>query len=352
MRRDPLSGVFDGVLERLTVDATEHFKIGPVTLVPVASQDRLYSYLLRLAVREAQSQRTLSHLFVKIYKRKEIPGGPNALCERVAADFESTRRAHTRMKGYSDVGIVPPVACYPDLLAIVTEQVEGITLLEHLQQHACWFPRAATMRQLCDTMRQIGRWIGVYQTTSLSSRCVAVDELRTYVDRRLRTLRRLNGIADDERAALLRAIDVLGSDVSSAALAEVAIHADLALGNVLISRSRVVVLDFAMAKFGTRLHDLTRLFVQLDLLTMKPQFRRDVIIRLQKAMLEGFDPSLHSGDPLFRILCLLHRVNNLTTLVANRGGAAEAVYNGLIRRRHRRSIAREIAATHRSLEPA
>ncbi len=192
----------------------------------------------------------------------------------------------------------------------------------------------------------------MYQTLESPGRQVEIGELRRYVDHRLETLRRHGGISANERTDVLSTIDALGGSILPPELVEVPIHADLALGNVLVSGSRIVVLDFAMAKFGTRLHDLTRLFVQMDLLTVKPHLRRDVIARLQRALLAGFDPELRASDALFRLLSLLHRTNHLTTLVVNRASGAEAVYNGLIRRRHRRWISGELAASRTSLEPA
>ena len=138
----------------------------PCDCLPVDRQERPFSHLLRLRVRDGETERTLSHLFVKVFKPKTIPGGPNALRDRVANDFETTRRVHAAMAPYADVGTVPPVACYPDLLAIITEQVDGPTLLEFLQKHAAWPRGGKSMGSLCETMERVGRWIRVFQATS------------------------------------------------------------------------------------------------------------------------------------------------------------------------------------------
>ena len=342
--------VFGPVFTRLESDVARYFGVSEVALTTLEAHDRLYSDLARVSVHERRSQRLLGHVFVKVYKPKDMPGGPAALRQRVGDDFEATRHAHAVMQSHDHVGIVPPVACYPDLLAIVTEQVDGSTLLDHLEEHAAWFPRQTTVDALVATMARVGRWIRIYQTTGSSSRGVAIGELRSYVDHRLDLLFRRDGISAEDRAALLLAIETLGSDVRCESLTEVPIHADLALANVLICPERVVVLDFAMAKAGTRLHDLTRLYVQLDLLTVKPQFRRHVIGRLQQALVEGYDERLTANDPLFRILCLMHRVNHLSTLVVKPGSGGEALYNALVRHRHRKAIAREVAAALRTLE--
>jgi len=124
----------------------------------------------------------------------------------------------------------------------------------------------------------------------------------------------------------------------------VAIHADLAPGNVLVDDGRVVVLDFAMAGRGSYLHDISRLFLQLDVLRAKPQFRAPVVACLQNGLLRGLDPALTAAHPLFRYLLMLHRVNHLGTLSLSRERFPASVLNARVRRLHRAWIERELAA--------
>ncbi len=133
--------------------------------MPAGSEDRPFSQLLRLRVCNGDDSRAVSHLFVKIYKPKPLPGGPDAMRDRVAHDFDATRRVYAAMLPHGDVGAVPPVACYPDLLAIVTEQVDGPTLLEYLEKRAAWMRSGGPVDELCETMRRVGRWIRIYQAT-------------------------------------------------------------------------------------------------------------------------------------------------------------------------------------------
>jgi tRNA A-37 threonylcarbamoyl transferase component Bud32 len=343
--------VFTPVLARLAADAASYFNVPAVRLSPAGSQERPFSHLLRLRVCDGETERTLSHLFVKVFKPKSTPGGGPKLRSRVANDFETTRRVHAAMAPYVDVGTVPPVACYPDLLAIITEQVDGPTLMEFLQKHAAWPRSGKSMGSLCETMERVGRWIRVLQATSPEGGRILLDSLCRYVDHRLKMLvQHGGGLSGNDRLAILNHIQALGSQIAPQDLKEVAIHSDLALGNILVSGGRIVVLDFAMSKHGTRLHDLTRLYVQLDLLAVKPRFSGRVVGRLQAALLGGFDPELREDRPLFRLLCLLHRTNHLTTLTVGRARPAAAVYNAFIRRRHRRWIRAELGRP--MLEPA
>jgi aminoglycoside phosphotransferase (APT) family kinase protein len=336
--------IFDPVITGLTTDAAAHFGVGPVRLFPQERQERPFSHLLRLGVCRAGEDTPISHLFVKILKPVSVEGGIDALRRRVADDFATTRRVYAAMAGYAQLGVVPPVACYPEHLAIVTEQVTGATLLEYLMRYAAWFPAASRVEQLAETMANVGQWVRVFQSIDAGGGTVTIASLRDYVDHRLRKLvaHARSRFGEGERQAVLRHIDVLGRQVDPRELSEVPIHADLAPGNILISGTRIVVLDFAMAKRGTRLQDLTRLCVQIDLLGVKPQMTGRVLRQLQRALVRGFDASLTPAAPLFRLMTLLHRINHLTTLSVNRYGGATGIYNSLVRRRHRRWLAAEI----------
>lgn len=336
--------MFAPVLTKLQANAVAHFGIAPLRLVPVAYEERPASHLLRLRVYRNGNDTPMSHLFVKVFKAKPIEGGLEAMRQRVARDYDTTRRVYESMLSYSDVGAVPPVACYPELLAIVTEEVKGPTLLQHFEAKAAWFPTGRGLEQLLEITKTAGRWIRVFQSTGPAGGYLTIDQLRAYIDHRLQRLVRESGnrFTEHDRERLLRHVELLGRHIPAEELREVPVHADLALGNILVSGRRIVVLDFAMAQLGSSLHDLARLFLQIDLLSVKPQLRVGIIRQLQRALFAGYDPSLTMDRPLFRLCMLLHRVNNLTTLTVNRVGFAEDLYNRLVRRQHRRWIAHEL----------
>ena len=194
---DAPSDVFAPILAKLASDAEAYFGIAPLRMVPAGYQNRPFSHLLRLSVHENDDRPPIAHVFVKVFKQKKIPGGSDALRQRVAGDFETTRRVHAAMREYAGLGTVPPVACYPDLLAIVTEQIEGPTLLEYLQQ-AAWFPTKSTVDTLCATMERVGRWIHVYQKTDSAGGHVSIADLTGYIDHRLATLVRHGGLSPDD----------------------------------------------------------------------------------------------------------------------------------------------------------
>ena len=336
--------VFAPILDRLRADAPGHFGAREVRFEPVGYDDREFSHVLRLAVYSNGATTPVSYLYVKAGKRKAVEGGPNAQRDRVIRDFETTRRVHACMASSPDLGVVPPVACYPEHLAIVTEQVTGPTLLEHVKTRAAWFPREATIKELCGTLEATGRWIRVFQSTLPPGEPIARDFFRGYIDHRLKKIVSVGtpAVSEQDRLRVLKHIDSLMEQIPASELRHVPVHSDLAMANILVAGNKIVVLDFAMAKTGTALHDLARLYVQLDLHAVKPFVQERVVQRLLKSLLAGYDPLLTESRPLFRLLELLHRVNHVVTLLYQRPKFLEAAYNRMVLQRHYRWLSAEL----------
>ena len=335
---------FEPVLTKLRLEAAEQFGSADAQLLPVAFEERPYSYLLRVKVSTPVAGQEDSHIFIKIFKPKPHDGGVEKMRVRVAHDFATTRRIYEAMSGWPDLSAIRPIVCYINELAIVTEEAQGTTLLAHLQAHAAWFPAAETVRALEGTMAQVGRWVRAFQSIDPAPQRVPVGTLLEYVDVRLKRMVDRGVFTARDRQRVLDHLDALGSEIAPTDLQEVIAHADLAPGNILISGRRVVVLDFAMANRASTLHDISRLFLQLDLLRAKPQFRPPVVRALQRALLQGFDLSLTADRPLFRFLLMLHRVNHLGTLTMGHERFPASAFSSHIRRLHRRWIDRELSA--------
>jgi hypothetical protein len=330
------------VLDRLRIDAPAYFGVPEVELTPVVLSERPFSTVAR--VRATLSPGQDRFLYVKLVK----PRSSEADARRfVAWDFDINRQTYLDMLPHKGLGAVPPVACYPDLLALVTEAVEGPTLLDYLVKHAAWVVSAKRLQELKGVMRSVGRWLRVFQGQPTDKAdALTVRQFQDYVDIRLRRLvahenGRFFSSADRER--ILEHVAGLERQIRDDELTAVRVHADMSLGNVIVAEGKVVVLDFWMADSGGRLQDISRLFVQADMLAMKPHVRLKTVRALQSALLAGFDPTLTDDRPLFRLNVLLHRVNNLTSLTLNPAPFPESWYNRLVCRAHRRWIADELS---------
>ena len=332
---------FDPIFARLEAESLERFGLAKVRLTPVGYEERPFSWLCRAAISSEATATPALHVFIKIFKPKDPAAGVD-LRARVVQDFATTCEIHAFMAPWEDLGAVRPIACYEDELTIVTEQADGATLLDALQAHATWFPSRRRVEALASDLASVGRWLKHFQGFHPRDGHLSAAGLREYVDTRLRRLVEHGVMSSGDRARILEHLQRIGHLVPEADLADVAVHADLAPANILVSMHRVVMLDFAMAGRGTPLHDISRLHMQLDLLRAKPQFRRAVIAPLQAALLHGYDPALTAQRPLFRLLSMLHHVNHLGTLALRRESFLARVVSARAIAMHRRWIAAEL----------
>jgi hypothetical protein len=342
--------LFSPVLRLVVRDVRRELGPGSPQLVPVSYEDRRFSHLLRLKVL-FDDVRPPTGLYVKVYKASAAPSEIARMRSRVEHDFLSTRRVFQHMSGSPDLGVIRPIACYPAHLAIVTQESAGETLLGVLEASAAGSPSREQLEHLERIMAKVGGWLRAFQTLAVPPASTAAPDARQYIDVRLQRLVREHQarFSERDRQRVLEHIDTLVAACGPADLRQVPIHADMALANILLDGDRVVVLDFAMAASGATVHDLARLYLQLDLLPVKPRFRTRTIRRLQKSLLAGFDPALDPRHPLFRLFLMRHHVNHFTTLSVREERFPSNVYNWYVRRFHRRWIARELGSAAASV---
>ena len=340
--------LFDPVLDRLRFDAAKYYGYPTTHLVVSGYQERPFSHVLRVEVHKDSSSGSVGCLFAKIFKTDVHR--PDIVRQRVARDYATTVAVHQAMQAHQGLGVVPPVACYSDLFAMVTEEVRGSTLLGHLTRHAAWWSRPG-VHEIDSVLDNVGRWIGVFQSAARSEGLGSRGQMRDYIDHRLKRLVSMDrsGLNESGRAGLLALVDALTEATDGAEWSLVPVHSDMALGNILVADSRIVVLDFAMAKSGTRLQDVSRVFVQLDLLLAKPFIRTALIRGAQKALLRGFDRTLMEDLPMFRLMVLRHRINHLVGLMHDEQSFSQRMYNSRLARRHYEWIRQEL---NRSSLPA
>jgi hypothetical protein len=338
-----LAAAFESVLERLTVDTAAFFGIERVRLVPVELHERPYSFVARMGVHRAGETAPFTFLYVKAVKVAGDAAARDRMRARVAHEFDVTKLVFDAMHGQPDIDVARPVACYPEHLVIATEQVAGVTMLDYVIGHASWFGRADS-GELATIMTNTGRWLRAFQSFDAGRGNVTLEWFRDYVDIRLRRLVARSGgrFREPDRQRTLEHINRLWPHVAADHLREVAIHADLALTNVLVAGRRIVVLDFAMAKRGGPLHDLTRLYAQIETLGMKPHLRRAVLRDAQDALLAGFDSSLTHDSPAIRLYVLLHRINHYGSLILKPASFPTSWYNVLVATQHRRWLDSEL----------
>jgi Phosphotransferase enzyme family len=330
---------FRPVLSKLAEHGLRYFGAERVALQPVRQLDRPYSTLLQIRVAGPSST---DDAFVKILKpRADTPDQIASMRQNVLDDFEMTRRVHDGLAAYPGLTAVRPIACFPEDLAIVTEEARGETLSTLLSTRAAGPRGARTIEALGSILRSVGAWLTAAQAVLEPDREVSADGIRRYLDTRLDDLQstgrvRLTLRGREAVAAYRdRLLREAGPDLRA-----VWIHADFCPENIIVRDRGVTVLDFTMAKGGTVYHDLSHLHLRLDAMKAKPWFTSRVIDRLQRELLESFEPGLSPDRPLFALMLLQHVLCHLVTLQAPGGGRLSRLYADRLHRRHRRWLSR------------
>jgi Ser/Thr protein kinase RdoA (MazF antagonist) len=325
---------FAAVLSQLQLRGRELFGSDTINAEVDAVLVRPFSRVYKLRL---NGESRFPNVFVKIARpRLDTPEEFEFMSRRVAKDFQTTRSVHEAMSGCEGLNVVRAIACFPEHLALLTEAAPGDTLGAYVEREARWWG-PGKKRAVFEVARRAGEWIRAFQKTG-GGRQIQAEEIRDYIDLRLRRLTaapRAHFSESDRRdvlAALAR------QRIADADLTSVAVHADLALSNILVDRGRITVLDLAMAGGGTRFHDLTHLYMQMALLAMKPSFRPATVAALQRGLVRGYDAGLSPDEPLFRVMYLQHRVCHLVAVVESRRNLVQRLYDERIVRSHRKWI--------------
>jgi hypothetical protein len=331
---------FRPVLAKLEAGGRHYFGPDFISVAPVRELERPFSTILQIRV---DAQAGTDNAFVKILKpRADTEAEIESMRQNVVKDFEMTSRVHQGLSTYPGLTAVRPIACFPEDLAIVTEQAVGKTLAELLTQAAGW-PSKKAQQRLVRTVRQAGAWIRAAQAALPQDREIAVETVRAYFDRRLTDMetRGPMRLTRHGRIAIERYRDrlielALMDQGSRTGFPAVWIHADFCPDNVIVRDGRMTVLDFTMAKAGTVYHDLSHLFLWIDSMAAKPWFRRRVTMRLQMALLDAFEPGLTPDRPLFALTRLQHVLCYLVDIQSMGRSRIARLYAARLHARHRR----------------
>jgi hypothetical protein len=326
---DPANG-FETVLERLKSDAHTPFGAPGAVVEPLRRIDGPYSSVLR--VRVTSRERT-TYAYIKVSRPRDATPEEAARVQRfLLREYRATCSLRDAFEGRTDVGALRPIALVPEASAIITEEVSGQPLgaLVRRARHPD--------RSLLESFHRVGRWVRLYQRLDPSPGVVDLSERRAYLDERLSLLEK-RILTPGERRDVLARVDALCREAGVRPIAAVPIHADLTPMNVMIGADgRVTVLDFAMAKTGTTLHDLAHMHFHLSLAAARRRNGQRLFAALQRELLAGYDDTLTAADPLFQLMLWQHAVCHVAMLAERRLPLADAAYRWFLRRRWRRCV--------------
>ena len=329
------SGV-DAVVEQLEAGSREFFGVDAVTVTPDRHEPRPFSEVWRAQV---AGPPVPFAIYIKVITPRA--GGPSAdlLRARLQRDFDISARIHRAMHGDPRLATVRPIAYFTSPLSMVTEEIPGVTFMHLLERRARRFRPVRTLAP-DEAFEYLGAWVRRFQEIEGIASPRSLDELIEYIDIRLTRLvaNRRAAFGSEDRQRVLAYLNCRRADVGQEDLADVAIHGDLSPANAMTDGIRAAVLDLSMIKRGTRLHDLARFYVQMELATSKPQIDPKVIAALQVRLLRGYERDLAADRPGFQVLLLMHRINHFESLLTRPERFPVNLYNAWVAARHRRWI--------------
>ena len=318
---------FEPVIAELARNAAAHFGAESVEIEPVRRIDGPYSSVLNVRVSGGDAQ---SGAYIKLYKPRSNSEADLARADRfLQREFRATSALHAALAAQPELGALRPIACLPAHRAIVTAEVIGRPFGDLLTD------ASAGAGRILEVGRRVGRWVRAYQRIAPADGQLELAERRDYIDERLRHLQ--DTVLDEAgRRQILTTVDALSAAIGAPSVPAVAIHADLTPMNVLVGHDgRVTVLDFTMAKAGSIYHDLAHMYFHLGLFAQRRRSQAPLAQDVQRALLEGYDPSLSAYDPLFALMVWQHAVCHLAMLADRRIPFGRAAYRWLLRRRWR-----------------
>ncbi|MBI1923529.1 phosphotransferase [Candidatus Poribacteria bacterium] len=306
-------------------------------IIPLSPVERQFSKILRIQLKsEAGDQ----FLLMKQYRLPQDGLRQVMIGEQLQKDYATMERLYRHWKDSPQFAVPCPTACYPDLLTLVMEECEGETVSVILGRNAPFFPSKKTIECLTRFCHLCGKWLKANHESDSIKKQFATYSMGIYLDYndiRLQSLVQYAHIPLEEpfRKKILQYMQRRWVDVDPSETYAVEVHGDYSPGNVMTDGKKLIIIDLANAGQGSIYHDLSRFYHQLDMYLFKPIFRPRVIRRLQRALLDGYNPKLEIQNPLFELmlvqhtLCHLMGIGRLEQLPAH-----ERWYNRRIIRRH------------------
>jgi tRNA A-37 threonylcarbamoyl transferase component Bud32 len=295
--------VIDQAIARLQRDCLQPFADDRAVVTRVLSfATRPFSYVARV---ERESSVATRRVIVKVPRL--LPGKTDRRVPRLAQEVAAARTLAATLEGESGLSVPGVVAFYPEIPALVWDEIDGATLEAMVTRFARGIPDPTGLERLEHAFHGAGRWLRVLQDrTAIEGRRFSLDEMIDYVDVRLNRISELgpHGLDAAWRAKVRRVFNEAA--LTSADLRLAAVHGDFSMSNIMYDGARVVAIDFSRFGSGSVHYDVTRLYHQLGLLLHKPWFLPSTVGRLRRALLAGYDPGLRDDRLAFRLFLIQH----------------------------------------------
>jgi len=281
-------------------------------------------YRLQLVVRDALLPRF-------IYAKILAPGtkfqvDAEKYLTRLETEFNAGRRLHAAFYREKEFATIKPMAYYPELLAIVSEEAPGESLAAVIAREGKLWPVAEKLEQLARHCRRAGQALAAMQKATAEVSRFDPSKLLEYIDVRLQRLleSKQTPLSPADRQQIIKFLELAIPTIPSGQLGLCGTHGDYAPFNLLAAPEKITVVDFTMFKLGSVYNDLTYFYHRLEGYLHKPTYRSQTIRRLQDEFLRGYvekaggEEWRGADDLLFKILWIKHVVNNYSAIMRQR----------------------------------
>ncbi len=328
--------------EFATAPDFKELNIGPLQNIQLLKEfERPYSVQ---GVFRLEGQIASIEIYVKIFKNwRKKP--EQQFKEELATEFRTIQFWYQQLQEFSEFTTFRPLYFSSNYDCIITENTPGENLAELVQKQAKGWPNPHEFEKLKKHLSRSGQLLKTFQNKTKQNKVYDYQTLVEDVDIRLRQLINIpkSALQPTDREAIL-AFYQQSLKKNLPAYNEVILHRDFGLGNLLVTDQQVIVHDFNRLESGHPFFDLTRLFHQLEMLTYKPVFRRNVIKSLQEAYLEGYGYQDKPHNVLFNLFLLRHYFTHLLGLVKTEEKRfTSRLYSQWVKTKHLQNIKRIIS---------
>jgi len=263
----------------------------------------------------------LNNIYFGIYVKfslvnKNVEGEHDRILKNAMREVEVTKFFSEIFSNEQAVSVPEVIAFFPDEMAIVTKEKEGVPLMKLIVGSANGKPGTKKLDLLKHACYSVGNALKVFQKMPLinTGKVELPSNLVSYVDLRLKLLLEPGFITMKDYRNALNFLEKQLEKIDGQALKFCSVHGDLALGNILISSDQVIFLDLGMYRQGPPSFDPAYFYQHLDDLITKPFFLRATIVHLQDAFWEGYSENSIRDSPLFLSYYVRNIVNQLLDL--------------------------------------
>jgi tRNA A-37 threonylcarbamoyl transferase component Bud32 len=303
----------DGLIEQLLKQAQVAFRCKTIP-TPRRYQeiDCPYSAVTRIELACDGLQKVV---YLKRVKTDRI--SDDVARKRVSLEYQTLVQLSEHFLSHPTLGIVRPIAVFPEVHALVTEEVPGVQLMDMIGRFAKRYLFGQKLNILEKYCGLAGIWLREFQAfTSRGTAEFNIHGLESYCSERLDTLiaDRRSGIDETFKAKFLVYLQEKHKALSGRIDAIVGRHNDFSPHNIIVDGDVVSVIDFGFFDHDSYLYDICKFWFQLECMKISPLFSTTAIDRLQKSFLEGYGDSVDPSDPAFEVVASRYFVTRLVTM--------------------------------------